>query len=137
MKHDTIIIASSGMMTGGRVLHHLINRLPDPNNVIMISGYQAEGSRGRKLQDGADSIRIYGKDVPVRAKVFNIKGLSGHADRNELLAWLDGFQQPPAMTFVVHGEKRSAGALCDTLKNKGWNAHVPHYLETIELFNQF
>lgn len=137
MKHDTIIIASSGMMTGGRVLHHLINRLPDPNNVIMISGYQAEGSRGRKLQDGVDSIRIYGKDIPVRAKVFNIKGLSGHADRNELLLWLDGFQQPPAMTFVVHGEKESAGALCDTLKTKGWNAHVPHYLETIELFKHF
>ncbi|HSF46006.1 MAG TPA: MBL fold metallo-hydrolase, partial [Chitinophagaceae bacterium] len=110
MKHDTIIIASSGMMTGGRVLHHLINRLPDPNNVIMISGYQAEGSRGRKLQDGVDSIRIYGKDVPVRAKVFNIKGLSGHADRDELLTWLDGFQQPPSMTFVVHGEIESAGA---------------------------
>jgi metallo-beta-lactamase family protein len=137
MKHDTIIIASSGMMTGGRVLHHLINRLPDPNNVIMISGYQAEGSRGRKLQDGVDSIRIYGKDVPVRARVFNIKGLSGHADRNELLQWLDGFKQAPAMTFVVHGEKESAGALCDSLKTRGWNAHVPYYLETVELFKQF
>ncbi|HLO80855.1 MAG TPA: MBL fold metallo-hydrolase [Chitinophagaceae bacterium] len=134
MKHDTIIIASSGMMTGGRILHHLINRLPNPDNVVMISGYQAEGSRGRRLQDGEESIRIYGQDVPVRAKIFNIKGLSGHADRSELLHWLDGFKHPPQMTFVVHGEKGSAGALCETLKSKGWNAHVPHYLETVELF---
>jgi metallo-beta-lactamase family protein len=134
LKHDTIIIASSGMMTGGRVLHHLINRLPNPDNVIMISGYQAEGSRGRRLQDGEDTIRIYGQEVPVRAKVFNIKGMSGHADRNELLKWLDGFNHPPIQTFVVHGEKESAGALCDTLKSKGWNAQVPHYLETVELF---
>lgn len=134
MKKDTIIIASSGMMTGGRVLHHLINRLPDPDNVIMISGYQAAGSRGRLLQDGEETIRIYGKDIPVRAKIFKINGLSGHADRNELLQWLNGFKHPPAQTFVVHGERESAGALCETLKTKGWNAHIPHYLETVELF---
>jgi metallo-beta-lactamase family protein len=117
MKHDTIIIASSGMMTGGRVLHHLINRLPNPDNVVMISGYQAEGSRGRRLQDGEDTIRIYGQDVPVRAKVFNIKGLSGHADRNELLQWLDGFKNPPQQTFIVHGEKK-VQALWQILKSR-------------------
>ena len=131
---DSIIIAGSGMMTGGRVLHHLFHRLPDPKNVILISGYQAEGSRGRQLQEGAKTIRIFGQDVPVKAKVFTINGLSAHADRDELLRWLSGFKEAPKQTFVVHGEAESANALTRALKEKGWNATVPHYLENVELF---
>ena len=88
-QHDSIIIAGNGMMTGGRVLHHLFNRLSNPDNVILISGYQAEGSRGRQLQEGAKTIRIFGQDVPVKAKVFTINGLSAHADRDELLAMVE------------------------------------------------
>jgi metallo-beta-lactamase family protein len=131
---DNIIIAGSGMMTGGRVLHHLIRRLPDEKNVILLTGYQAKGGRGWRLQQGEKTIKIFGKDVPVKAKVFTINGLSAHADRNELLDWLKGFEKPPLQTFVVHGEAESANALCETLKIKGWNASVPFYLENIELF---
>lgn len=133
--HDTVIIAGSGMMTGGRILHHLFHRLPHEENVIMITGYQPEGGRGRRLQNGEPTLRIFGQDVPVKAKVFTLNGLSAHADRSELLDWLNGFEQAPKQTFVVHGEKESAHALCDTLLDKGWNAHVPHYLENVELFD--
>jgi metallo-beta-lactamase family protein len=133
---DTVIIAGSGMMTGGRIMHHLRKRLPEEENVIMITGYQPEGGRGWRLQRGEKTLRIFGQDVPVNAKVFNINGLSAHADRSELLDWLKGFETQPKMTFVVHGEKESAGALCNTLKEWGWNAHVPHYLENVELFQQ-
>jgi metallo-beta-lactamase family protein len=133
--HDTVIIAGSGMMTGGRILHHLAHRLPHEDNVIMITGYQPEGGRGRRLQNGEPTLRIFGQDVPVKAKVFTINGLSAHADRSELLDWLDGFDKAPKQTFIVHGEKESANALCDTLIDKGWNAHVPHYLENVELFD--
>jgi metallo-beta-lactamase family protein len=134
IRHDSIIIAGSGMMNGGRVMHHLMQRLPDPDNLILIAGYQAEGSKGRQLQEGAVSIRIFGKEVPVKAKVFTINGLSAHADRDELLRWLSGFKSAPLQTFVVHGEKESAVALADTLSDKGWNAVVPYYLENVELF---
>jgi metallo-beta-lactamase family protein len=131
---DTIIIAGSGMMNAGRILHHLRRRLPDPKNVIMIAGFQAEGTRGAQLQQGASHVRIFGQEVPVNARIFTIRGLSGHADRDELLHWLEGFRRPPAQTFVIHGEMESAGALAATLTQKGWNAKVPHYLEHVELF---
>ena len=134
ISHACVIIAGNGMMTGGRVVHHLFNRLPDPHNVILIPGYQAEGSRGRQLQNGADTIKIFGHDIPANAKVFTINGLSAHADRDELLRWLDGFKQPPKQTFIIHGEAESANALQETLAAKGWNATVPHYLENAELF---
>ncbi|MCU0404878.1 MAG: MBL fold metallo-hydrolase [Chitinophagaceae bacterium] len=134
--HDCVIIAGSGMMTGGRILHHLFHRLPDEKNVILITGYQPEGGRGRRLQRGEPTLRIFGQDVPVRAQIFTLNGLSAHADRSELLDWLNGFEHPPKQTFIVHGEKESATALRDTLLEKGWNAHVPHYLENAELFKQ-
>lgn len=134
LKNGCIIIAGSGMMTGGRVLHHLAQRLPDSNNLILICGYQAEGSRGRKLQDGEETLRMFGREIPVRARVKTIKGLSAHADRTELLSWLSGFTTPPSQTFVIHGEKNSADSLSSALKQKGWNATAPHYLQTSELF---
>jgi metallo-beta-lactamase family protein len=86
------------------------------------------------LQDGEKTIKIFGKDVEVKARIFNVTGLSAHADRNELLQWLSGFKQPPKQTFVVHGEKDSANALAETLQQKGWHAKVPVYLEEAELF---
>lgn len=132
--HDSIIIAGNGMMSGGRVLHHLYHRLPDPNNVIIISGYQAEGSRGRQLQEGASSVQIFGEDVPARAKVFTISGLSAHADQDELVRWINGFKKPPEKTFIVHGETIPANALAGILARKGWWVSVPCYLEHIELF---
>jgi metallo-beta-lactamase family protein len=134
LTHDTVILAGSGMMTGGRILHHLYHRLPDEDNLILIVGYQPDGGRGWRLQRGEPTMRIFGQDVPVRAKIFTINGLSAHADRSELLDWLNGFEHPPKQTFVVHGEKESAEALCETLLKKGWNAKVPHYLENAELF---
>lgn len=131
---DTIILAGSGMMTGGRILHHLFHRLPVEENLVLITGYQPEGGRGWRLQRGEKTIRIFGQDVPVRARIFTLEGLSAHADRSELLDWLGGFDKPPKQTFVVHGEAVSANALCDALIKRGWNASVPHYLENIELF---
>ena len=132
---DLVIIAGNGMMSGGRIMHHLFHRLSDPKNVVLIPGYQAEGSKGRRLQDGEKTIRIFGQEIEVKAKIFTIHGLSAHADRNELLQWLSGFKQAPMRTFVIHGEKGSAGALCNTLNEQGWNAQVPSYMDEIELFN--
>jgi metallo-beta-lactamase family protein len=134
IKHDSIIIAGSGMMTGGRVMHHLVQRLPNPDNMVLICGYQPAGSPGKLLQQGAKTIRIFGQEVPVKAKVFTINGLSAHADRDELLRWLSGFKKPPEQTFVVHGETESAGALSNSLSGRGWKATVPCYLENVELF---
>ena len=131
---DAVIIAGNGTMSGGRVMHHLRYRLPDSKNAVLIPGYQPAGSKGRQLQEGAKSIRIFGDEIEVNAKIFTLHGLSAHADRNELLQWLSGFKQAPLKTFVIHGEADSAGALCETLKEKGWDAHVPHYLENVTLF---
>ncbi|ESU22672.1 hypothetical protein FEDK69T_19300 [Flavobacterium enshiense DK69] len=131
---DLVIIAGNGMMSGGRIMHHLFHRLSDPKNVVLIPGYQAEGSKGRLLQEGAKTIRIFGQEIDVNAKIFTIHGLSAHADRNELLQWLSGFKRAPMKTFVIHGEKESAGALCEALKEQGWNAQVPSYMDEIELF---
>ena len=99
-----IIISASGMATGGRVLHHLAKRLPDSRSAVLLVGYQAEGTTGRALQDGAQYLRIYGQEVPVRAEIVTLDQLSAHAGRSELLRWLSGFTAPPRQTFLVHGE---------------------------------
>src|ERR1700677_4440976 len=99
-----IILSASGMANGGRVLHHLANRLPDAKNCVMLVGYQGDGTGGRALQDGAQFLRIHGQEVPVKAEVVTIGQLSAHAGRDELLRWLSGFQAPPRKTFLVHGE---------------------------------
>lgn len=120
-----VIIASSGMMTGGRIVHHLKQRLPDAKNTVVLGGYMAAGTRGRRLEEGAKSIRMHGQDVPVRAAVEKISGLSGHADRNELLRWLKPLPEPKGV-FLVHGEPDSAAALGEQLQaSRGWNVHVP------------
>jgi metallo-beta-lactamase family protein len=125
VRGPAIIISSSGMMTGGRILHHLKHRLPSGRNTIVLGGFQAAGTRGRLLQDGARWIRIHGHDVAVKAAVENVPGLSGHADRSGLLRWLAPLKSPKG-TFLVHGEMPSADAFSKTLHSqRGWKVHVP------------
>jgi metallo-beta-lactamase family protein len=128
-----IVIASSGMMNGGRILHHLARRLPDPNTTVLVAGYQAKGTRGRSLIEGAEFLRIHGRDVPVRAVVRKVDALSGHADRHELDRWL-GSMAAPRRTFLVHGEPPAAAALAEFIRSRrGWNVHVPALGEHVEL----
>lgn len=129
-----VIIAGSGMATGGRVLHHLKQRLPDHRTTVLLAGYQAAGTRGRSLQDGATTLRIHGQDVEVRAHVETIHGLSAHADKNEILRWLGGFKRPPRQTYVVHGEPLAAEALAATIRTElGWVASVAVDAATVPL----
>ena len=135
IKKNAIIISSSGMMTGGRILHHLYHRLRNPEDTVIVSGYQAEGTRGRKLVDNEPTIRIFGEEVPVKCKVENMTSLSGHADRDELFQWMKRFKQSPKMVFTVHGEKDNIETYGKAIREKlGWNVLQPVYLETVELF---
>lgn len=128
-----MIISSSGMMTGGRIVHHLKNRLDDPENTIILGGYMAEGTRGRLLQDGAKSLRMHGQDVSVRAAIETVPGLSGHADRKGLLRWLAPLE-PPQKTFLTHGELDVMQAFAAELTaSRGWNVQLPALGETQEL----
>lgn len=128
-----IIIASSGMMTGGRILHHLRQRLSDPANTIVLAGYMAEGTRGRDLKEGRAKIRIHGRDFPVRANIVDFPGMSGHADRGELLRWLKDYPAP-RQVFITHGEPPSAAAFAELLRTeRGWNVTVPKLNETFTL----
>jgi metallo-beta-lactamase family protein len=134
IRYPAIILSASGMATGGRILHHLRYRLPDPRNTILFVGYQAFGTRGQLLRDGARSIKIHGENVPVRAQIRNMEAFSGHADSTEILRWLGKFKKPPKMTFVVHGEAESSKALAAEIhQTLGWNTHIPEYLESMNL----
>jgi metallo-beta-lactamase family protein len=129
-----IIISSSGMATGGRVLHHLRNRLPDPRNIILLVGYQAEGTRGRALQDGKPEVKIHGRMVPVRAEVRQISGFSAHADQGELMRWLGGFQERPKRLFLTHGEDGPRQVLAEVVRERlGWDVGRPQHLEVADL----
>lgn len=128
-----IIISAAGMATGGRVLHHLRYRLPDPNSTVLFIGYQAEGTRGAKLLAGAESIRIHGEDVPVRAHVRNLSGFSAHADMVDLGRWMDSFPSAPQRTFCVHGEPASLEVMRDRIAARGWDAVVPEHLQKFVL----
>jgi metallo-beta-lactamase family protein len=133
-KAPSIVISSSGMATGGRVLHHLTSRLPDPRNTVLFVGYQAQGTRGHSLVSGAHSVKIHGRLVPVGAQIKTLNTLSAHADYSEILLWLEGFQEPPAKTFVVHGEQSASVALQSHIRDRfGWEAEVPMYGETVLL----
>jgi metallo-beta-lactamase family protein len=130
-----VIISSSGMMTQGRILHHLRHRLPDKRNTIIIGGYQAVGTRGRQLEDGAKFIRIHHQDVAVRAAIEKIPGMSGHAGRSELLKWLSPLP-PPRHTFLTHGEIGPAEALAEALRReRKWSVSTPRIGETCELLS--
>lgn len=129
-----VIIASSGMMTGGRIVHHLKQRMPDPRNTIIIGGYQAVGTRGRLIEDHAPFVRMFGQDIPLRAAVEKIPGLSGHADRSDLLRWLDQLPHAPKQTFLTHGEPQAADALAEELRTtRGWNMATPAMGERVQL----
>ncbi len=129
-----IIISSSGMATGGRVLHHLAATLPDPRHTILFVGFQAPGTRGRSLVDGAKQLRIMGRDVPVAARIEKIDSMSAHADYSEMMRWLSGFTRPPKMTYLVHGEPPALDALAARIANeKPWPVHIARYLERVEL----
>jgi metallo-beta-lactamase family protein len=129
-----VIISASGMITGGRVLHHLARRLPDSRSSVLIVGYQAEGCGGRALLDGAKYLRIHGEEVPVRAEIVEISQLSAHAGKSELLRWLSGFQAPPRQLFLVHGEPSGLNALRDAVTQKfHWPVTIPEYKQTVDL----
>lgn len=120
-----IVIAGSGMVTGGRILHHMRHRLPDPHTTVLLIGFQAIGTRGRSLQERTPMLRIYGQDVPVRARVEVVDGLSAHADQKEILSWLSEFRRPPRKTWVVHGEPGPAAALAALVHERlGWSTAV-------------
>ena len=117
-----IIISASGMATGGRVLHHLNLRLPDSRTTVLLVGFQAQGTRGRQLQEGRREIRMFGREVQVRATVESLDGLSAHADQGEILRWLGGFDRPPYRTYLVHAEPAAADALQEIITRKlGWS----------------
>jgi metallo-beta-lactamase family protein len=129
-----IVISSSGMATGGRVLHHLAAALPDPKNTVLLVGFQAEGTRGRQLLEGAAEVRIHGAPVAVRARVAKLNSMSGHADRREIVRWLKTLPAPPQRLFLVHGEPAPMDALKATIKNElGWEAATPQHGETVSL----
>ena len=129
-----IIIAASGMATAGRIVHHLKQRLPDKRTTVLLVGFQAAGTRGRLLQDGAKTVRMHGQDIPVRATVETIDGLSAHADRLEILRWLKGFVEPPRKTYIVHGEPTAADTLQEMIRLElGWSANVARDSQTVTL----
>jgi metallo-beta-lactamase family protein len=130
----SIIISASGMATGGRVLHHLAHYLGDPTSTVVFVGYQAAGTRGRRLVDGEKSIKIHGQWVEVRAEIDRIGSLSAHADSTEIMRWLSGFKSPPRKTFVVHGEPKSAQALRDKIASSlGWQVIIPARDQVVDL----
>jgi len=130
-----IIVSASGMATGGRVLHHLARRLPDSRNAVVLAGFQAEGTRGRSLLEGAKTLRIHGEDVPVKAEVIELNQFSAHADRSELLRWLVGMPAPPRQMFLVHGEPAAREAFRTRVETQlGWrNVTLPKLGDSFEL----
>lgn len=129
-----VVIAGSGMATGGRVLHHLARRLPDPRTTVLLPGFQAQGTRGRQLEEGARTLHVHGRDVPVNAQVYRLEGLSAHGDQRELLRWLSGFQRPPAACYVVHGEPAASDALTKLIETElDWPARPARDREVVEV----
>jgi metallo-beta-lactamase family protein len=134
VKTPCIIVSASGMITGGRVLHHLAQRLPDARNAVILAGFQAEGTRGRALEEGAKSIRLFNEDVPVNAEIVKMGQFSAHAGKSELLRWLSALQAAPGKTYLTHGEPIAAQALQAAIGSRfPWKATVAKYLETIEI----
>jgi metallo-beta-lactamase family protein len=134
LKARAIIISASGMATGGRILHHLKNRLPQEKNTVLFIGYQAVGTRGRSILEGQPLVKIHGEEVAVKAKIENIPGYSAHADYNEILAWLMGFNRPPKKTFIVHGEPEASQALAQKIgQTLHWPTVIPKFGEEFQL----
>jgi metallo-beta-lactamase family protein len=133
-KEAKVLIAGSGMATGGRVVHHLAAFAADARNTIVLAGFQAGGTRGAAILAGADQIKIHGNYIPVRAEVVALNNLSAHADADELLQWMSGFKKPPLRTFITHGEPAAADALRLAIQDKlRWSVRIPQHLESVEL----
>lgn len=129
-----VIISGSGMANGGRIVHHLRHRLGDPSTIVLFTGYQAEGTLGRRLLDGADSVQIFHEPVPVRARIESMNDLSAHADQGEIMQWLSGFSRAPKTTFIVHGEPPAQAALRDKIVAEyGWHVVIPRHGEQFVL----
>jgi metallo-beta-lactamase family protein len=127
VKHGAVIISASGMCDAGRIKYHLLHNLPRAESTIVFTGFQAAGTLGRRLVDGARTVRLFGDEIPVRARIATLGGLSAHADQEALLGWLRNFRRPPAHTFVVHGEILAAEAFAQRIRaDLGWQVSVPH-----------
>ena len=132
--HPAVIMATSGMCTAGRIKHHLAHNITRPESTILFVGYQVRGSLGRQILEGNPEVRIHGRNRLVRARVAQIHGFSGHADRTGLLKWLSHFQHPPRRLFITHGEQQASLALAEQVRQQmGWNVSVPEYRQTVEL----
>ncbi len=130
----SVIISSSGMVTGGRILHHLAQRLPDPRNLVLFIGFQAPGTRGFAIKSKSDEVKIFGDFVPIRAQIAALEQFSDHADPPELLQWLGTFRNQPAETYLVHGEPDASGQLRDLIKKElGWKVQIAQYLAKTEV----
>jgi metallo-beta-lactamase family protein len=133
-KTPSIVISSSGMAEGGRVLHHLKAALPDSRNTVLFAGFQGAGTRGRRLVDGEKSVKIHGEWIPVAATIERIDSMSAHADANEIMRWLHGFTRPPTQTFIVHGEPTAQDALGARIQAElGWNHLAPEHRQRVEV----
>jgi len=133
-RYPSIIVSSSGMITGGRILHHLMQRLPEPRNLVLFIGFQAPGTRGFTIKSGAETVKIFGQEVPIRAQVAALEQFSDHADTPELLEWLHTFPRPPRQTFLVHGEPQASSQLRDAMtKELRWNVQVAAYRQKVQV----
>jgi metallo-beta-lactamase family protein len=133
-QYPSIIISSSGMVTGGRILHHLSQRLPDPKNLVLFIGFQAPGTRGEIIKSGAPEVKIFGDFVPIRAQIATLEQFSDHADTPELLKWLHTFTNKPGVTYLVHGELSASSPLRDAINNElGWNVQVAQYMQKVDV----
>ncbi|MBS1794079.1 MAG: MBL fold metallo-hydrolase [Acidobacteria bacterium] len=134
MQGPRVIISASGMLTGGRVLHHAMRVLPNPNATLIFVGYQAAGTTGRRIQNGEREVRIMKEWIPVRCHVERVESFSAHADWKTVLRWLSGLPEAPKCVFTTHGEPASAAAMADHIRQKfGWKVVVPRFEQTIEL----
>ncbi len=134
MRGARIIISASGMMTGGRVLHHAMRILPDENATVIFVGYQAAGTTGRRIQEGEREVKIMKNWIPVRCHVEKVEGFSAHADWKAVIRWLEGLNSTPKTVFTTHGEPDAAAAMAQHIRDRfGWNVDVPQYEESVEL----
>lgn len=134
VKGSAVIMAGSGMCTGGRIKHHLFRNIGRPESTVLFVGYQARQTLGRKILEGESPVRIHGRELPVRARIDKINGFSAHADKNALDRWLDGFRTPPRRLFVAHGDEDVAlGFAARVREGRGWNVQVPEYRDTVTL----
>jgi metallo-beta-lactamase family protein len=133
-KRPAVIMATSGMCTAGRIKHHLRHNITRPESTILFVGYQAQGTLGRQILEGHREVRIHGQSWPVRAKIAQIQGVSGHADRAGLLRWLNALEKPPRRLFLTHGEMEAAQGLAERIgAEKGWSACIPEYQQVVAL----